>query len=372
MMKVNNTVAKSNNVVVKGNIADMKRIHHLAEAVGLDSKDLEPLDFSGFTPGEKKRVNIIALGDVGANLLLALKLLGGSQISSIGIFDRNDNLSKRFEMEMNQIDLPFGGTVLGLGGLDSPAHDFPLSLGSFPPVEIIDEAQLFNCHVLVFCASKGVPPLGSQVKDVRMGQLEVNRPIAEHYGALGAAAGFKGLFAVVSDPVDPLCKAVYLGSLAKGNGLKPAQIHGYGLGVMNARARYFAKQNPEMAEFLSSGRSFGPHGGDLIIANSIENYNHNISMELTKLTIEANLKVRDLGYKPYLAPSVSSGALSLLLTMSGNWHYSSVYIGKGEKGGFMGLNNRLGEGGFIYEDLDLPQALFQRIEKAYTNLVELI
>lgn len=57
---------------------------------------------------------------------------------------------------------------------------------------------------------------------------------------------FKGVFAVVSDPVDLLCKAVYdisnkndMGAFDY-DGLLPEQIEGFGLGVMYARAKYFA------------------------------------------------------------------------------------------------------------------------------------
>ena len=53
---------------------------------------------------------------------------------------------------------------------------------------------------------------------------------------------FRGLFLVMSDPVDPLCRAAYLASNRDeaGNldhqGLLPEQIRGLGLGVMNARS----------------------------------------------------------------------------------------------------------------------------------------
>ena len=52
----------------------------------------------------------------------------------------------------------------------------------------------------------------------------------------------------MSDPVDPLAKAAYLASNTDKNGvfdqkgLRPEQIQGYGLGVMNARAAYYAKE----------------------------------------------------------------------------------------------------------------------------------
>ena len=45
----------------------------------------------------------------------------------------------------------------------------------------------------------------------------------------------------------------------------PEQIQGYGLGVMNARAAYFAKKTNVFNPFLKEGRAFGPHGQYLIV-----------------------------------------------------------------------------------------------------------
>ena len=51
---------------------------------------------------------------------------------------------------------------------------------------------------------------------------------------------------MVSDPVDPLCKAAFLASSKNEQGeldymgLAPEQVKGYGLGVMNARALFYA------------------------------------------------------------------------------------------------------------------------------------
>ncbi len=89
---------------------------------------------------------------------------------------------------------------------------------------------------------------------------------------------------------------------------------------MTARAAYFAKQDARFASYLSEGRSFGPHGKGLVIANSIRDYDDGLSQELTRLTLEANLRIRDLGFKPYVAPAVASGAMQLLLTLRGAWH----------------------------------------------------
>ena len=319
----------------------------------------EPLRHSGL------RVNLLALGDVGATLLMGLKVLGGGLIDRIGIYDVNRDVMSRYEMEMNQIGWPFGEKNL-------------------PEVVCLDEEDLFDCDMFVFCASKAVPPVGAS-GDVRMMQLEANSKIVSYYGRMAGEKNFKGIFAVVSDPVDPLCKAALLASRAANgargagagdagtvdvSGLQLGQVRGYGLGVMNKRAEYYARGDRRFELYLTEGRAFGPHGGDLVIANSIENYDDEISRELTALTVEANLKVRELGFKPYIAPALSSGAISLLLTLRGEWNYSSVYLGNGAEGAFLGIKNRIdpASGEIIIEDLPLPQKLYDRIENAYRNL----
>jgi len=199
-----------------------------------------------------------------------------------------------------------------------------------------------------------------------MAQLEANREIIAHYGALARKSDFQGLMAVVSDPVDPLCKA-----FLEASGFHPAQVQGYGLGVMNARAAYYAEKDARFACYLEEGRAFGPHGGDLVIANSVAAYDEELSRELSDLTVNANMQVRDLGYKPYIAPAISSAAVSILLTLRGEWHYGSLYLGDGKTGAFLGIKNRITAEGPVYEDLELPEALYARIKNAYDNLCNL-
>lgn len=295
------------------------------------------------TDKKRKRVNIIALGDVGRTMLIGLMLLGGDVISEIGIFDMDMNNLQRLEHEMNQIMYPF--------------DDKPM-----PEVKVISqkdvEGQLCDCDVLIFCASKGVPDLGAK-GDVRMMQLEANKGIIRYYASLTKSAGFKGLVAVVSDPVDLLAKA-----FLDESGLEPGQIQGFGLGVMNARAKYYAKKDERFASYLEEGRAFGPHGKDLVIANSIENYDDELSKELTQLVTTANIAVRELGFKPYIAPALSSAAISIILLLEGKWHYSCIYFGKA----FLGIRNTVEDSVIIYEDLDVCDELFERIKGAYDNL----
>ena len=304
----------------------------------------------------KKRVNILAIGDVGSTLLTGLKLLGGDVISSIGICDLSDQITARWEFEMGQINLPWNYNI-------------------FPEVEVISPENLFDCDMFVFVASKGIPPVGSQVKDVRMYQFENNAKIVAHYAKMAREKRFQGLWCAVSDPVDPLAKTAYLESnrdengVFDGKGLRPEQIQGFGLGVMNARAAYFAKRDPRLASFLTEGRSFGPHGTGLFIANSIDRYDEELSQELTRLTVTANLKMREIGFKPYVAPALSSGALSLLLTLRGEWHCGSVFL----DGIYMGVKNRYTPAGLETELLPrIPDALFGRIRAAADHLQEIL
>lgn len=301
------------------------------------------------------RVHILAVGDVGSTILLALKMLGGDVIREIGICDLNENQLARLEIEMNQIA-------------------YPWDYDRLPKVKIVGPDELFSCDVFVFSATKGIAAVGSQVKDVRMAQLEANRELIGIYGRMARKARFEGLFAVVSDPVDLLCHAAYQSSNTDetgtfdGQGLRRDQVRGYGLGVMNARAAYYAGKDPKYAQFLKEGRVFGPHGQDLIVADSISNYNEELSQELTDLTVTANLKVRELGYKPYIAPALSSAAISILLTIRGEYHYSAVPVGEV----WFGCKNRLIDSGTEVELLELPEKLYQRIVKAYKNLEALI
>ena len=289
----------------------------------------------------KKRVNLLALGDVGSTLLIGLKLLGKDTIDCIGIYDRSQDKIKRWEYEMNQTSFPFED--------------------SLPIVHGIERHELFDCDMFVFCASKGVPPIGSEEVDVRMVQLEENANLIKEYAIMAADCKFKGIFAVVSDPVDQLCATVLKAS--KGV-LLPEQIKGYGLGVMNARAIYYAKKYDKFSMYLQEGRAFGPHGKDLIIANSIYNYDDELSKELTKYAVEANLEVRKTGFKPYIAPALSSGAISIVYTLEGKFHYSSNYLA----GVYMGAKNRNIPAGLDIEKINMPDKLFERIEKTYENL----
>ena len=337
-----------------------KRIQHTIDARLLRAVNIRHPRWAEFAMAPsmqlppRVRVNLLAVGDVGSTLLTALKLLGGDCIESIGICDLNEKAAARWEFEANQIA-------------------YPWEYDALPPVEIISPEKFFRCDAAVFIASRSIPPVGSQVQDVRMAQFEANRKIVAGYAHQARREGFGGLFCQVSDPVDPLARVMFEESNRNeegrwdGKGLRPEQIQGFGLGVMNARAAYYAKKEEKFASFLTQGRAFGPHGEDLVIANSLEAYDPALSDELTQKAVRANLEMRALGYKPYVAPAFSSGALSLLLTLRGQWHYGSVFLG----GVYMGCKNRYTSLGLETELAPLPAPLLARIRKAADHLASL-
>ena len=235
------------------------------------------------------RLTLVGLGDVGGTVLTGLKLLG-SNIEEIGIFDFYEPLCRRYELELNQVLSVQSGRPM-------------------PKIVVRDESTLFDCDAFLFTAAKSVPPVGSAVADVRMAQYAANRELLSTYAKQARRQGFSGLFCQISDPVDHLARAVFLdsnrdaGGKLDFGGLLPEQIQGYGLGVMEARARYFAAQR---AVNFDAGAVFGPHGQDLIVANDTgKGYDDVCSCALTKDTVTANLAVRELGFKPYIAPGLS-------------------------------------------------------------------
>lgn len=306
-------------------------------------------------PKVKWKINVVGLGDVGSMLITGLRLLGGTDISTIGIYDLDNNKILRHLYECNQILSPFNNET-------------------YPEIIELKQDELFNCDMFVFCVTGGIPPLGSEKTDVRIAQFDTNSKIMSIYSKMARNSNFKGIFAVVSDPVDLLCKTALTSSNSNEfgvydyQGLVPEQIRGYGLGVMNARATYYARENSKAIHYEKEGRAFGPHGEGLVIVDSIDNYNPALSDYLTAKAQNANLEVRNTGYKPYIAPALSSGSLAIIDTIRGNWHYSSTYMGKV----FIGAKNRLTPLGVEIEQVNLPPQVMQKLTNTYERLCEFI
>lgn len=292
----------------------------------------------------EKRLNVVGLGDVGGTLITALKLLGDG-IAEIGIYDPNEALCRRYEMELNQV-------------LDREK----------PLVRILHAAELFDCDAFLFTASRGVPPLGT-AGDVRMLQFERNRDMLKAYTKQAREARFSGLFCQISDPVDQLARCVFLQSNRDETGdydfkgLLPEQVAGFGLGVMKARAAYMARRL-DVDPFTL--RAYGPHGAGLVIANSPTEYDNELSGELTRLTISANREVRALGFKPYIAPAISSAALSILSLLRGKDFHGAIPMG----GVYFGCVSKMTSAGTVVRAEELHPQLKARIQKAWAELKE--
>ena len=299
---------------------------------------------------EGLRVTLVGLGDVGGTVLTGLKLLG-REIAEIALFDPNEALCRRYEMELNQV--------------------LPIRDGEpMPRVTLCREEALFECDVFINTAAKGVPGLDSGVQDVRMAQYAANTSLLDVYAKKARAAGFRGLFCQVADPVDHLSRGVFLASNrdAAGTydfaGLLPEQIHGFGLGVMAARAAYCAEQD---GVSFAKGRVYGPHGAGLIVANACDaDYDAAVSERLTRETREANLRVRELGFKPYLAPGLSSAAISILRMLRGEPHYGAVPL----DGAYFGCVSTLMPGGVLLRREEICAPLLERLRDAHRALKE--
>ena len=292
-------------------------------------------------------LTLVGLGDVGGTALLALKLLG-HEVSRIQIYDPNRAQCARYELELGQM-LSADGCAL-------------------PEVVRCEESALFACDLFAFTASRGVPGLDAKVQDVRMAQYEANRAMVGAYARMAREAGFTGMFCQISDPVDHLSRSVFLQSNqnAAGKfdfaGLLPEQVQGFGLGVMAARCAYYARR---MGLAEAPLRVYGPHGQGLVCANSCgADYDAAQSAELTEKTRTANLRVRELGFKPYLAPAISSAAVSILRLLRGQTHYGAVPLG----GAYFGCQSRMTPLGIELVREPIAPALLEELRHTHRAL----
>ncbi|HML68953.1 MAG TPA: lactate dehydrogenase [Clostridia bacterium] len=299
----------------------------------------------------KPRVNLVGLGNVGGTTAIGLKLLG-TDLAEIGIYDCDENQCLRYEAELNQVLSVQDGKTL-------------------PNIRMLCENELFDCDALLFTAARAVPEVGAESGgDVRMMQFEANRELLRAYARAARDSGFSGLFCQISDPVDQLSRAVFLLSNQNesgdfdGNGLLPEQVRGFGLGVMHARAIYSAGREGVPAESL---RIYGPHGNGLVIANAPnEGYDAACSRMLTHKAETANLAVRAFGFKPYIAPGLSSAAVSVLRALRGEWHDAAVPLGVA----YFGCRARLTQAGAEQRREEMHPDLYQRVSESCRKLEE--
>ena len=263
--------------------------------------------------GRKKTglvLTLVGLGDVGGTALLALKLLG-HEFSKIQIFDPNKAQCARYELELNQVLSPDGQPL--------------------PKVVICEEKTCLSATCLRLRPRAACP---DWIRLCRTYAWRSTRPTGPWWARMPVwreASVLHGLFCQISDPVDHLSRSVFLQSNQNEageydfSGLLPEQVQGFGLGVMAARCAYYARQLGVSEETL---RVYGPHGQGLICANSCgPDYDATLSAELTEKTRTANLRVRELGFKPYLAPALSSAAVSILRLVREQEHFGAVPLG---------------------------------------------
>ena len=296
-------------------------------------------------------LHIVGLGNVGGTTAMGLKLLG-TDLKLIGIFDYDFNKCLRYEAELNQV--------------------LPVRDGEhLPPVVIPLKDEMFACDALLFTAAQAVPEVGAESgQDVRMMQYQANRELLRPYARRAREEGFCGCFFQISDPVDQLSRAVFLMSNQNEagafdwQGLLPEQVRGFGLGVMHARAIYSAERDRVGTEQL---RCYGPHGRGLVIANAPgQDYRDDLSRHLTHSAETANLEVRSYGYKPYIAPGLSSAAVSMLRALRGEWHDAAVPLG----GVYFGCRSRMTAFGTEQQREQIHPELLERLEESDRQLKE--
>ena len=89
-----------------------------------------------------------------------------------------------------------------------------------------------------------------------------------------------------------------------------------------------------------------------------------LSVYLTNKVLQANQEFMKIGFQPYISSAVSSGTLSLLALMEGQWHYSSSFLG----GIYWGSRNRQTPVGLEWEQFDLSPELSKDLKESYQSL----
>ena len=239
-----------------------------------------------------RRLGVIGLGDVGLTMVLGLMLYGQTRYDELILVDPNEANCRRLSHELNQIRS---------------------QVSRFPKVSLAQPEDLIRADLVLFVASVSVPRVGEAVSDARLVQFGSNWGLLSRYAEQLLAQGFGGLFGVVSDPVDYLAT-----KLMRTFELPAWRVMGFGQGVMAARAAFYGGDQVRM---------FGPHGQGLFVANQADRFDPVESERLSRLTLEENLVIRGFGFKPYIAPALSSAALAITDMLNGEVHYSSQILG---------------------------------------------
>ena len=180
-----------------------------------------------------------------------------------------------------------------------------------PRVEAVALPEMLaRCDAFVFAAACAVPPLGAP-GDVRLPQFEPNREAMQGALAAAVAAGYTGLFLVISDPVELLAQAAFHDSNGLGHGLAPERVAGLALGINWGRALAQAQAMGAGDRVARRGVAYGPHSTDVLAYDDPTGPDPELSRAMTQAARTGNYRIRDLGYIPFIGPALSSIALTL-------------------------------------------------------------
>lgn len=251
---------------------------------------------------KKKSILLFGLGNVGGTLLIALRiLLDNNIVSHIGIYDKNEFLTERYELEINQIHPPDD---------DKQVPIKPLK----------DLKDISEYDIILFSAAAQIPPLGIGKCNVRDIQFPPNKRILDSLIDNLRNTKYMGSIIIVSDPVDILCTY-----LQRNLDILASQITGMGLGVMAARANYILEKKG-INNFYKDGQIFGPHNDGVIAIPHKSNSKLKEIREISEQIEHLNFDVRKRGYFPYIAPAVSSVAYNLQYALQGKEVLSCILI----------------------------------------------
>ncbi len=261
-------------------------------------------------------VGITGLGRVGGLAAGALSTVAKrhSRIGTLLIHDAEASNQERWRLEL--------GSVACWGEPDA-----------LPVVESVTLAEMFQrCDAVLFAAAAWVPPLEA-TGDMRLPQFPGNRAILQEALAESSRANFSGLFLMVSDPVEVLAQASFHDSnidatgAFTGLGLAPERIAGLALGVMWGRALCAARAEGREEGVRATGLPLGPHSTEVLVYDDPQDPDLHLCRHMNEAARYGNLRVRELGYLPYVGPALSSIVLALPRLFAGKDILASSLLG---------------------------------------------
>lgn len=261
-------------------------------------------------------VGITGLGRVGGLAAGALSTVARrhSRIGTLLIHDADASNQERWRLEL--------GSVACWGEPDA-----------LPQVEAVSLAEMFlRCDAVLFAAAAWVPPLEA-TGDMRLPQFPGNRAILQEALQEAARADYSGLFLMVSDPVECLAQASFHDSnrdaegAFTGLGLAPERIAGLALGVMWGRALCAARAEGRESGVRATGLPLGPHSTEVLVYDDPQSPDLALCRHMNDAARYGNLRVRELGYLPYVGPALSSIVLALPRLFAGKDILASSFLG---------------------------------------------